>query len=159
MPPPWVPTIGFSNITDPTPFPPPPLVLDPLRDYQPLETALGEAVFRQFREVPTATPPPDQAALDLFAACPDMSGMGTSSEVRVTVPKCLGSMATRQLRSGIWIGPQGEADKPTLDMVYASYTEDAFQITSGPSLSFNVGGMLLGRDGVKVTIFKHRKKL
>jgi len=67
---PIVQTVGLANVTDPTAFPPPPPTLNPVTDYQPLDTAIGDLVQKAFVEAPTVTPPPLQSALSLMFACP-----------------------------------------------------------------------------------------
>lgn len=67
---PYVPKIGVANVTTPTAFPPPPATLDYDRDYQPLDTWIGNVVASSFVAPITITPPPTQDAVDLAFACP-----------------------------------------------------------------------------------------
>lgn len=66
----YVPKIGLGNVTEATSFPPPPPTLNPVTDYQPLDTAIGDYIQKQFVEPPTITPPPSQDMLSLYFACP-----------------------------------------------------------------------------------------
>lgn len=44
--------------------------LDLIKDYQPFDTLIGQAIQSRFVEQPSAAPPPTQAALDLAYGCP-----------------------------------------------------------------------------------------
>lgn len=66
----YVPKIGLGNVTEATSFPPPPPTLNPMTDYQPLDTAIGDWIQKQFVEPPTLTPPPSQDMLALYFSCP-----------------------------------------------------------------------------------------
>lgn len=96
----YVPKMSLANITEPTPFPPPPPVLDPWKDHQPLDTAIGHFLISGFVAQPTVTPPPSQSSLDLAFACPAL--LTWPGEVSVTTPDPCGSMST-----GNWTGKDG----------------------------------------------------
>jgi len=66
----YIPKIGIANVTKATATPPPPPTLNPYEDYQPMDTAIGDYIMKQFQEPPTATPPPLQAAISAAFACP-----------------------------------------------------------------------------------------
>lgn len=86
----YVPKMGLANVTDPTPFPPPPPVLHPWRDHQPLDTAVGNYLISGFIAQPTVTPPPTQASLDLAFACPAL--LTWPGEISVNAPDPCGSL-------------------------------------------------------------------
>jgi len=92
----YVDKIGIGNVTTPTLLPPPPPVLNPVTDYQPLDTALGDFVLKQFVEPPTVTPPPLQSQLDLANACPIM--LPAPDTMFVTAP----TSCERTGRHGQW---------------------------------------------------------
>ena len=54
----------------PTVVPPPPPTLVASRDYQPMDTFIGNKIKSQFVQAPALTPPPTQTALDLAFGCP-----------------------------------------------------------------------------------------
>lgn len=86
----YVPKMGLANVTEPTPFPPPPPVLRPWKDHQPLDTAVGNYLISGFIAQPTVTPPPTQASMDLAFSCPTL--LTWPSEVAITVPSECTSM-------------------------------------------------------------------
>jgi hypothetical protein len=95
----FVPTIGIGNVTTPTMLPPPPPVLNPVEDYQPLDTAIGDYVLKQFVEPPTVTPPPLQSQLDLANGCPLFANGGGPNIMFVSAPNgCTSGVG----RSGRW---------------------------------------------------------
>lgn len=96
----YVPKMGLANVTEPTPFPPPPPVLHPWQDHQPLDTAIGNYLISGFIQAPTITPPPSQSSLDLAFACPAL--LTWPNEVSVSAPDPCGSMET-----GNWTGKGG----------------------------------------------------
>mmetsp|Transcript_25476 Transcript_25476/g.49936 ORF Transcript_25476/g.49936 Transcript_25476/m.49936 type:complete len:400 (+) Transcript_25476:93-1292(+) len=49
---------------------PPPPQLEPLKDGQPADTALGKYIVDKLSDGPTRTPPPSQEMLDIASACP-----------------------------------------------------------------------------------------
>lgn len=91
----YVPKMGLANVTEPTPFPPPPPVLHPWKDMQPLDTAVGNYIIAGLIAQPTVTPPPSQSSLDLAFACPAL--LTWPGEVSVSAPDPCGSM-----ESGGW---------------------------------------------------------
>jgi len=66
----YIPKIGIANVTTATALPPPPPTLNPAKDYQPFDTAMGDWFMKQFVSGPTVTPPPSQAAINLAYGCP-----------------------------------------------------------------------------------------
>lgn len=86
----YIPKMGLANVTEPTPFPPPPPVLKPWKDHQPLDTAIGNYLISGFIAQPTVTPPPTQASMDLAFSCPTL--LTWPSEVAITVPSECTSM-------------------------------------------------------------------
>jgi len=76
--------MGLANVTDPTPYPPPPPVLHPWKEMQPLDTAVGNYLISGLIAEPTVTPPPSQASLDLAFACPVLLTWPT--EVTISAP-------------------------------------------------------------------------
>lgn len=80
----FIPTMGLANVTEPTPYPPPPPVLHPWEDHQPFDTAVGNYLISGFIAQPTVTPPPSQSSLDLAFACPAL--LTWPSEAVVSAP-------------------------------------------------------------------------
>jgi len=81
-----LPTLGLVNITPPTVVPPE-VRLDPWKDAQPLDTALGSLLAGSLAEEPTVTPPPLQSSLDLVqAACPLLTGWPLELEITTFDP-------------------------------------------------------------------------
>jgi len=97
----YIPKIGLANVTEPTAYPPPPPVLDPYNDTQPLDTAIGYYLLSGFMAQPTVTPPPTQASLDLAFSCPLL--LSWPLEVSVGVPDACHSETT-----GNWTGLQNK---------------------------------------------------
>lgn len=93
----YVPKMGLANVTDPTPYPPPPPVLHPWKEMQPLDTAVGNYLISGLIAQPTITPPPSQSSLDLAFACPALLTWPT--EVAVSAPDPCGEMS-----KGNWTG-------------------------------------------------------
>jgi hypothetical protein len=129
----YVPKIGIANVTTPTSFPPPPPVLNPVEDYQPLDTALGDLIQKQFIQPPTLTPPPSQEMLNVIYACP-LLALDTSFIVRAS------NGCSDNGRSGIWTdslkntllkwGEKTEAITE-LDLSYTMPNGDGFGFTQG----------------------------
>lgn len=82
--------MGLANVTQPTPYPPPPPVLKPWEDHQPLDTAVGNYLISGFIVQPTVTPPPTQASLDLAFSCPAL--LTWPGQVKISAPDPCGSM-------------------------------------------------------------------
>jgi len=101
-PPLYVPKIGLANISTPTAVPPPPPVLEPWEDHQPLDTAIGYHFLSGFMAQPTATPPPTQAVLDLAFGCPLL--LSWPLEVAVTAPD-----PCHHMSSGTWTNLQDKS--------------------------------------------------
>lgn len=99
----YIPNIGVGNITEPTALPPPPPVLDPVRDSQPIDTAVGDYIMKQFVEPPTVTPPPLQSALSALNACPLLF-----MPARFTVRSDDGCSSSRQ---NIWFSGNDKSGK------------------------------------------------
>lgn len=118
----FVPTIGIGNVTTPTMLPPPPPVLNPVEDYQPLDTAIGDYILKQFVEPPTVTPPPLQSQLDLANACPLM----------LPAPDIMFVSAPNGCTSGV--GRSGRWRTATNDTLMA-WTEASYS-TTGVAASF-----------------------
>jgi hypothetical protein len=129
----YVPKVGIANVTAPTSFPPPPPVLNPVSDYQPLDTALGDLIQKQFVQPPTLTPPPSQEMLNVIYACP-LLVLDTSFIVRAS------NGGSDTGRSGIWMdslkntlltwSEKTEAISD-LDLSYAMPNGDGFGFTQG----------------------------
>jgi hypothetical protein len=129
----YVPKIGIANVTTPTSFPPPPPVLNPVQDYQPLDTALGDLIQKQFIQPPTLTPPPTQEMLNVIYACP-LLALDTSFIVRAS------NGCSDKGRAGIWMDslkntllkwnekPEAIAD---MDLTYSMPNGDGFGFTQG----------------------------
>lgn len=66
----YIPKIGIANVTQATAMPPLPPTLNPTEDYQPMDTAIGDYILKQFQVPPTVTPPPLQSAISAAFACP-----------------------------------------------------------------------------------------
>lgn len=66
----YIPKIGIANVTTATALPPLPPTLNPIEDYQPADTAIGDYILKQFVTPPTVTPPPLQSAINAAFACP-----------------------------------------------------------------------------------------
>mmetsp|Transcript_106159 Transcript_106159/g.167636 ORF Transcript_106159/g.167636 Transcript_106159/m.167636 type:complete len:457 (+) Transcript_106159:67-1437(+) len=96
----YVPKIGLANVTEPTALPPPPPPLEPWKDMQPIDTAVGHYLISGFVEQPTASPPPTQMSLDLAFGCPAL--LTWPSEVAVSAPDLCTSIS-----NGNWTGGQG----------------------------------------------------
>lgn len=88
----YTPKMGLANVTAPTAFPPPPPVLHPWKDMQPLDTAVGNYIISGFIAQPTVTPVPSQSSLDLAFACPAL--LTWPQQVSVSAPDPCGSMDT-----------------------------------------------------------------
>jgi hypothetical protein len=129
----YVPKIGIANVTTPTSFPPPPPALNPVQDYQPLDTALGDLIQKQFIQPPTLTPPPTQEMLNVIYACP-LLALDTSFIVRAS------NGCSETGREGIWT----DSLKNTLlkwsekteavtdmDLTYSMPNGDGFGFTQG----------------------------
>merc|ERR1719387_2329072 len=98
---PYTPKIGVANVTTPTELPPPPPVLEYDRDYQPLDTWIGNSVATQFVAPMTVTPPPTQSAIDLAFSCPEL--LAFPDVVRVDVyGSCDAAGSTTFATSGNW---------------------------------------------------------
>lgn len=98
----YVPKVGLANVTEPTAFPPPPPVLHPWQDNQPMDTAVGNYIISGFITPPTATPPPTQESLDLAFACPVL--LTWQNEISVSVPDECQSESSGNL-TGVNDGP------------------------------------------------------
>jgi len=98
--PPYVPKIGIANVTTATAFPPPPPTLNPITDYQPMDTAVGNYIAAQFVAPPTLTPPPSQAAISLAYGCPVL--LTWPGTVEVHAPTGCGG-----IRENMWTDPSG----------------------------------------------------
>jgi len=120
----YVPKIGLANVTDPTPYPPPPPVLHPWKDMQPLDTAVGNFLISGFIAQPTVTPPPSQASLDLAFACPAL--LTWPSEVAVSAPDPCLKTADYAMDRGSWKTKDGVAlitwETDCIDVQSAGYT-------------------------------------
>lgn len=142
----YVPKIGLANVTDPTPFPPPPPVLHPWRDHQPLDTAIGNYLISGFIAQPTVTPPPTQASLDLAFACPAL--LTWPGEISVSAPDPCGEMD-----NGKWATKGGD-----VQIKWATSCIDLFSPgISMPSVSpvtvYSVGnGDLFGSSQERMTL-------
>lgn len=100
----YTPKMGIANVTEPTAFPPPPPVLSPWKDMQPLDTAVGNYIISGFLEQPTVTPPPSQSSLDLAFACPAL--LTWPAEVSVSAPDpCAG-----RISEGNWTTTGGDGE-------------------------------------------------
>jgi hypothetical protein len=66
----YIPKIGIANVTTATALPPLPPTLNPVEDYQPADTAIGDYIMKQFVVPPTVTPPPLQSAINAAFSCP-----------------------------------------------------------------------------------------
>lgn len=124
----YVPKIGVGNVTEATAFPPPPPTLNPVTDYQPLDTAIGDWIQKQFVEPPTITPPPSQDMLALYFSCPLLI---LPTRFNVKAPD--GCDTTQ--RSGNWTNTDGAellawSEKPSsvsdLDMTFTMPTGDTY---------------------------------
>jgi hypothetical protein len=124
----YVPKIGVGNVTEATAFPPPPPTLNPVTDYQPLDTAIGDWIQKQFVEPPTITPPPSQDMLALYFSCPLLI---MPARFNVKAPSGCGGTG----RTGKWTNTDGGellawAEKPQsasdLDMAFTMPTGDTF---------------------------------
>jgi len=124
----YVPKIGLGNVTEATSFPPPPPTLNPVTDYQPLDTAIGDYIQKQFVEPPTITPPPSQDMLSLYFACPLLV---LPQRFYVQAPDGCADTG----RSGIWQDTEKNtllswAEKPQavsdLDVTFGMPTGDSF---------------------------------
>jgi len=117
----FVPKIGLANISTPTAMPPPPAVLDPWVDHQPLDTRMGNfflgGIVREANGVgavgvdkngnPTATallPPviPTQEMLNLAFGCPLL--LAWPLEVSVSAPD-----PCHHMSSGTWTNLQDKS--------------------------------------------------
>jgi len=129
----YVPKIGIANVTEATAFPPPPPTLNPVLDYQPLDTALGDLIQKQFIEPPTLTPPPNQETLAMIFSCPLLL-LDTSFIVQAS------DGCSKTARSGIWKDTMGnqllawseKAETVTdIDLSYTMPSGDGFGFTQG----------------------------
>merc|ERR1719201_2798722 len=129
----YVPKVGIANVTAPTSFPPPPPVLNPVSDYQPLDTALGDLIQKQFVQPPTLTPPPTQEMLNVIYACPLLI-LDTSYIVQVS------DGCTTNGRAGVWTDSLKNTllkwnEKPEaitdIDLTYSMPNGDGFGFTQG----------------------------
>lgn len=92
------PTLGLANVTVPTPLPMAPGV-DPWKDAQPIDTAIGAFLAAGLSERPTVTPPPTQDSLDIIrAGCPLLTTWPQELEV-VTIDPC------DHMHEGSWRDP------------------------------------------------------
>lgn len=96
----YIPEIGIANVTQATAFPPLPPTLNPNADYQPMDTALGDYIMKQFVVAPTVTPPPLQSALNVAYGCPILE-----LPARLWISAPTGCSNTR---TGIWADTNGE---------------------------------------------------
>jgi hypothetical protein len=106
----YTPKIGIANITAPTAFPPLPPVLAPWEMHQPLDTNLGERIVSGFEFPPTATPPPEQSAMNLAFGCPVL--LGWPGDVTIETPTPCSDVQT----AGKWntTGDDGEGGSEIL---------------------------------------------
>jgi len=128
-----VPKLSIANVVEATAFPPLPPALNPVTDYQPLDTAIGDWIQKQFVEPPTATPPPNQDQLALYFSCPLLI---LPARFFVKAPDGCTSTA----RAGSWIDTSENtmlnwAEKPEsisdLDMTFSMPTGDSFGSVTG----------------------------
>jgi len=120
----FIPKMGLANVTEPTAYPPPPPVLHPWKEMQPLDTAVGNYLISGFIVQPTLTPPPSQASLDLAFACPAL--LTWPAEVAVSAPDPCGSLS-----SGTWKSSDGSTlinwDMSCLDTTSPGLTAPSVQ--------------------------------
>mmetsp|Transcript_48042 Transcript_48042/g.127303 ORF Transcript_48042/g.127303 Transcript_48042/m.127303 type:complete len:415 (+) Transcript_48042:158-1402(+) len=117
----YIPSLSAANLTKPTMVPPLPPTLNPVEDYQPLDTAIGDFVAKQFVEEPTVTPPPTQAALDTQFGCPEY--LTLPDVMYVSAPRC----GTSGSREGKWIDDQqshATLDNPPPTPYHAVWNEE-----------------------------------
>jgi hypothetical protein len=129
----YVPKIGIANVTAPTSFPPPPPTLNPVLDYQPLDTALGDLIQKQFIEPPTLTPPPNQETLAMIFSCPLLL-LDTSFIVQAS------DGCSQSNRRGVWKDTLGnevlawqekEQAVTDIDVSFTMPSGDGFGFTQG----------------------------
>jgi hypothetical protein len=147
----YVPKIGLANITKPTAIPPPPPEMDPWKDMQPIDTAIGHYLISGFIEPPTITPPPSQAQLDLAFSCPAL--LTWPSQIQVTAPDPCGGKDG--ITSGKWFDGSGKIlqmkwDTDCVDLDKTSSLES--KVNPNPITKYTVpNGDLFGssqdRDG------------
>lgn len=82
----YIPQIGLANVTEPTMYPPPPPVMEPWKDVQPLDAAIGNYLTSRFIQPPTSTPIPKQSALNTAFGCPILVSYPDSVEIEVPTP-------------------------------------------------------------------------
>jgi len=145
--PPGVETVSLANLTEPTAIPPPPPALEPYKDNQPFDTAIGNFFVSRLVEKPTVTPPPSQASIELAYGCPTL--LNWPIEVAVGAPDPCADMKT----NASWTDNSDENAAKIVSWSQDCAMFDLANRDASPLVSYELpNGDLLGASQEKTTL-------